>query len=256
MNASDSRTLPVGCLPARASSRPRHWHVCQPGPANPLQKYKDSAPNKHHCWDCKGNHSWMVRGKLVCPRGTDPQTIKNAATKFTAYKASLKKGGKSRSDGSKPSGKRSIEFKDLEEHSQKKMHKTMLAMLVDGSLMLSMTLSVTLVPTSGSVSGPRVFMLSLPVPIFNITPPSRRVFPVPIQAAFLHITLQLGSVLGIRCVLDTAAVLTTGNLHFFAALAKAYPHTVTSIHSPKDYLPITLSGIVQPGGLFATTDCQ
>jgi hypothetical protein len=148
------------------------WHVCQPGQANPLQKYKDSAPNKHHCWDCEGNHSWMVRGELVCPRGTDPQTIKNAETKFAAYKANLKKGGKSRSDGSKSTGKRSIEFKDLEEYSQKKMRKTVLAMLVDGSLMLSTTLSITLVPTGGSVSGPRVFILSLPVPIFNITPPS------------------------------------------------------------------------------------
>jgi hypothetical protein len=84
----------------------------------------------------------MVRGELVCPRGTDPQTIKNAETKFAAYKANLKKGGKSRSDGSKPTGKRSIEFKDLEEYSQKKMRKTVLAMLVDGSLILSMTSSI------------------------------------------------------------------------------------------------------------------
>jgi hypothetical protein len=219
-------------------------------------------PNKHHCWDCEGDHSWMVRGKLVCPCGTDPQTIKNAATKLAAYKASLKKGGKSRSDGSKPSKKRSIEFKDLEEHSQKKMRTTVLVMLVDGILMSSTTSSVMLVPTVGSVFGPRVFMLSLPLPIFNITPPSRRVLPVPIQAAFPHITLQLGSVFGcancpaIHCVLNTATALTTGNLHFFAALAKAYPHTVASIHSPKDYLPITLSGIVQQGGSSATTDCQ
>ena len=58
----------------------------------------------------------------------------------------------------------------------------------------------------------------------------------------------------IRCVVDTAAALTTGNLHFFAALAKAYPHTVASVHSPTDYSPITLSGIVQQGGSSVTTD--
>ncbi len=50
-----------------------------------------------------------------------------------------------------------------------------------------------------------------------------------------------------------AAALSTGNLHFFAALAKAYPHTVASIHSPSDYSPITLSGIVQHDGNSVTT---
>ena len=140
------------------------------------------------------------------------------------------------------------------------MRKTVLVMLVDGILMSSTTSSVMLVPTSGSVFGPRVFMLSFLVPIFNISPLSCQVLPVPIQAAFLHITLQLGSVLGcancptICCVVDTATALTTSP--FFAVLAKAYPHTIALIHSPTDYLPITLSGIVQPGGLFATTDCQ
>jgi hypothetical protein len=53
---------------------------------------------------------------------------------------------------------------------------------------------------------------------------------------------------------DTATALPTGNLHFFMALAKAYPHTATSIHTPFDYLPITLSGIVQQGGASVTTD--
>jgi hypothetical protein len=114
--------------------------------------------------------------------------------------------------------------------------------------------------TSGQVGGPQVFMLSQPVLVFRMTPPSRRVLPVPIQAAFPHITLQLGSVLScgncpaIRCVVNTAASLTMGNLHFFADIAKAYPHTVASIHSPDDYSPITLSGIVQQGGESVTTD--
>jgi hypothetical protein len=136
----------------------------------------------------------------------------------------------------------------------------MLAMSGDGSSTLSTMLSVTTVSTGGLVSGPKVFMLSRPIPVFNITPPSRQVLPVPIQAAFLHIMLQLGSVLccvnypAIRCVVDTATALTTGNLQFFTSLAKACPHTVASIHSPTDYLPITLSGIVQQGGLSVTTD--
>jgi len=150
-----------------------------------LTKYsKDGKPIKRVCWGCGGDHTWMIKGVIMCPRKNEPQ--------------------------------------------------------ID--------------------AGPRVFMLSLPVPVFNMTPPSRRTLPVPIQAAFPHITLQLGSSLGdsgcpaIRCVVDTAAAPTTGNLHFFAALAKAYPHTVASVHSPKDYSPIILSGIVQQGGSSVTTD--
>jgi hypothetical protein len=108
-----------------------------------------------------------------------------------------------------------------------------------------------------SVPGPSVFMLCPPV--LTTAPPVHCVLPVPIQAGFPHITLQLGSALGdvncpvIRCVVDMAAALSTGNLHFFAALAKAYPHTVASIHSPSDYSPITLSGIVQHDGNSVTT---
>jgi hypothetical protein len=69
--------------------------------------------------------------------------------------------------------------------------------------------------------------------------------------AFTHIILELGSQLGdanipaIRAVVDTAAALTTGNLHFFTAIAKAYPHTIQAIYTPKDYSSISLSGIVE-----------
>jgi hypothetical protein len=96
-------------------------------------------------------------------------------------------------------------------------------------------------------------------PVLSTALPAHCVLPIPIPAAFPHITLQLGSALGdkncpaIHCAVDTAATLSTGNLHFFAALAKAYPHTVASIHSPSDYSPITLSGIVQHDGNSVTT---
>jgi hypothetical protein len=58
----------------------------------------------------------------------------------------------------------------------------------------------------------------------------------------------------LRCVVDTAAALMTGNFHFVAALAKKYPHCVTKLYVPEDYNPIVLSGIVQYGGESVTTD--
>ncbi len=96
-------------------------------------------------------------------------------------------------------------------------------------------------------------------PVFNMTVQSRRILPVPIQAAFPHINLQLGSALGCGnclvtcCVVNTVAALKTGNLYFLAEISKAYPHTVASIHSPADYSSITVSGIVQQGGTSVTT---
>jgi hypothetical protein len=96
--------------------------------------------------------------------------------------------------------------------------------------------------------------------MLTTAPPAHRVLPIPIQATFPHITLQLGSALGdencpaICCVVDMVATLSTGNLHFFAALAKAYPHTFASIYSPSDYSPITLSGIVQHDSNSVTTE--
>jgi len=83
------------------------------------------------------------------------------------------------------------------------------------------------------------------------TESNRPTLPVTIQSGMPHITLQLGTVLNdsespcIRCVLDTAAALYTGNYYFFAAIAKRYPHCVAKIYLPEDYSHIYLSGFVQ-----------
>jgi hypothetical protein len=211
---------------------------------------------KLHCWGCGGNHSWMRKGKIVCPRGTNPQVIKKVDERYAEFKDAQAKWGQ------KPKGEnrkeKTVEYKDLDERSKKKMQETVLAIIAEEKKAAITTPSSSLLT---SEPGPAVFMIStLSVPIFNITPPSCRVLPVPIQPALPHITLQLGLDIGcsncpaIQCVVDTAATLTTCNLHFFTALAKAYPHTIALIHSPKDYSPITLSGIVQQGRALVTTD--
>jgi hypothetical protein len=45
-----------------------------------------------------------------------------------------------------------------------------------------------------------------------------------------------------------------GNLHYFAVITKAFPHTVAAIYSTADHSPIILSGIIQQGGASVTTD--
>jgi len=74
---------------------------------------------------------------------------------------------------------------------------------------------------------------------------------VQIQQNFPHILLHLGAATdprdcpGVKFVVDSATALSTGNFHFFAKIAKKYPHCVSRILVPEDYAPITLSGIVQ-----------
>jgi hypothetical protein len=124
--------------------------------------------------------------------------------------------------------------------------------------------SVMSMSTTGSIPpGPAVFMLQVPdvtTTVLSTAAPARRIFPVPIQTCFPHIILQLGQVLGcsrcptICCVIDAAAAINTGNLYYFAAIAKAFPHAVAAIYSAADHNPIILSGIVQQGGSSVTTD--
>ena len=50
--------------------------------------------------------------------------------------------------------------------------------------------------------------------------------------------------------------MTTGNFHFFAAVAKRYPHYVSKVYTPKDYAPIVLSGIMSSDAASITTELE
>jgi hypothetical protein len=88
---------------------------------------------------------------------------------------------------------------------------------------------------------------------------TRGILPALIVSNFPHIQLQLGSALDdpdcpvVRCIIDTAAALSTGNFHFVAAVAKRYSHCIPKLFIAKDYNSIVLSGIVQRGGKSVTT---
>ena len=233
------------------------------GAANPsraektLARYKDGDSTRErpklNCWGCGGDHTWIRCGVIECPRGTEPQIIANAKKKHGEFVADLRKNGPRRR------GRRGQSADSSEQNKRPKSDAVLAVCPISQSCTASTALTLsTATINSINPAGPKIFMYSAQV--LNLAPPSRRVLPVPIQAAFPHITLQFGTALGcencpaVRCVIDTAAALSTGNLHFFAAIAKQYPHTVASIHSPSDYSLITLSGIVQNEGASVTTD--
>jgi hypothetical protein len=113
-------------------------------------------------------------------------------------------------------------------------------------------------PTAKGNKKPTILMINIFV-LFSATA-SRSILPAPIVSNFPHIHLQLGNDLDcpnypiVRCVVDMAAALSTGNFHFVAGVAKHYPHCVAKIYVPKDYNAIVLSGIVQCGGDLVTTE--
>jgi hypothetical protein len=137
-----------------------------------------------------------------------------------------------------------VDYLKLSANDQKKIHEQVLA-------------------PQASIDSPLIFMLtkkSVQGQVLATTKaPPCCILPIKIHSDFPHIVIQLGSILGwsnspsIRAVIDTAAALTTGNLPFFAKIAKAFLHTVAAVYAPKDYAPITLSGIVEQNSELVTT---
>jgi hypothetical protein len=92
--------------------------------------------------------------------------------------------------------------------------------------------------------------------------PLKRAMPISIQSNFPHITLQFGANLdcpncpSIHCAVDLCAALTTRNFHFFALVAKRFPHCVARMYTPDDYALIVLSGVVQSNQESVTTELE
>ncbi len=92
--------------------------------------------------------------------------------------------------------------------------------------------------------GNRVFVID--VSVLAATTPLKPQMPISIQSNLPHIPIKFGNDLNdpncptIRCAVDTCAALTTGSFHFFAAIAKRYPHCVQKSFAPQDYASIVL----------------
>jgi hypothetical protein len=147
--------------------------------------------------------------------------------------------------GGRSSSKSALDYNKLSAEDQKKIRDQVLAAQATQNVEFVFMLTAQL----GNVAV-----------LASVDAPPRRTLPIEIHCDFPHIILQLGATLGepnspsIRAVIDTAAALTTGNLHFFAKIAKTFPHTVAAIYAPQDYAPITLSGIVEQNGVSITTE--
>ena len=108
--------------------------------------------------------------------------------------------------------------------------------------------------------GNRIFVVD--VAVLAATTPLKPQMPISIQSNLPYIPLKFGNDLNepncptIRCAVDTCTALTTGSFHFFAAIAKRYPHCVQKIFAPQDYASIVLMGIVRNKTEAVTTELE
>jgi hypothetical protein len=150
-------------------------------------------------------------------------------------------GGHGRGGGRGSGG--SVDYLKLSTKDQRKICEQVLA--AQASSKVSELVFMLTVPSAKSAESLHAQALA------TTNAPACQILPIKINMAFPHIMMQLGSILSgpdcpsIRAVIDTAAALTTRNLHFFAKIAKTFPHTFAAMYAPQDYASITLSGIVE-----------
>jgi hypothetical protein len=108
--------------------------------------------------------------------------------------------------------------------------------------------------------GPRIFVCNVTVLATGTS--LKCMMPISIQSNLPHIILQFGTDINflncpsICCAVDSCAALTTENIHFFASIAKRFPHCVAKVFAPQDYAPIILSGILQSHQEAVTTKLE
>jgi hypothetical protein len=192
---------------------------------------------------------------VKCPNKSNPGIQENAQKALEKYRATCKKNRK------KNSKKRNLETTNLsyfDEASQQRIWEQVLQSNTksDGGNATSVVSAVTTTTNQSKTRDPQGkrssgYIIIVDVQVLAAGNPLKQPMPISIQSNLPHIALQLGIDLDcpnfptIRCAVDTCAALSTGSFHFFASLAKRFPHCVAKIFAPKDYSPIILSGIVQ-----------
>ena len=229
---------------------------------------------KPECFGCGGEHPWMVNGEIVCKLKDNDGIRERALVNYKKFNERMKK---LRGERKRKGGGDHVSFDKLSSANQEKMRKAVYASRAEDDMSVASSVtngsrspmrdgSRSPVRARTTFNGSMVLMIDVQratitdVSVFAAGAPPRMTLPVPIQTAFPHIQIQTGTKIGcpncpvLRVVIDTAASLNTGNFHYYAKIAKAFPHIVAAIHAPTDYSPIVLSGIVQQDGQSVTCE--
>jgi hypothetical protein len=223
------------------------------------------------CFGCGGPHPYSEYRNgnhvVVCPNRDNPGVCEHAAKNIEKMH---KKRKKKHIQNTKRKNLGTTNFSDFDDIGQQRIQEQCLA-AVGGHKVSdnnSATSSVTgpgphAPPAShgcGQGSRNRVFVVD--VSVLAASTPLKQQMPILIQSNLPHIPIKFGKDLNdpncptICCVVDMCAPLTVGSFHFFAAIAKRFPHCVMKIFAPQDYASIVLMGIVQNYKETVTTELE
>jgi hypothetical protein len=215
------------------------------------------------CYGCDGPHPWSILENRInvikCPNANNPGIHENAKKVIKRIQSKQKK---KHQDFTKRKNLATVDFSNLDAESQERIRNQCLTTPSDATSVTSSVTGMTVATTvaSAAKSPSKKCVVFLYDALALTTETHRPVLPVSIQSIMPHINLQLGTDINntdspsIRCVVDTATALCTGNYHFFLAIAKQYPQCVAKIFLSEDYSPIILLGIVQDNADAITTD--
>jgi hypothetical protein len=199
---------------------------------------------------------------VVCPNRDNPGIRENAKKNIERMKANCQKRAR---QNTKRKNLGTANFADFDAAGQDRIREQVLLTLKNGNRELIDTTSVaSSVTTPSSVSpaasrgqgqggsaGGRGHIFIVDVTVLAAGPALKPMMPIAIHSNLPHIVMQFGPILdcphspSIRCAVDSCAALSTGNFHYFASLAKRFPHCLAKVFAPQDYAPIVLSGVVQ-----------
>ena len=225
-----------------------------------------------NCFGCGGPHPYSEykdgQHVILCPNKDAPGVREHATKNIEKMRKNRKK---KHTQNQKRKNLGTTNYADFDEEGQQRIQEQCLAAIGghpvsdSASAMSSVTGPGSYAPSASrgrgrSDGGARIFVVD--VTVLAATTPLKPQMPISIQSNLPHIPIKFGNDLNepncptIRCAVDTCAALTTGSFHFFAAIAKRYPHCVQKIFAPQDYASIVLMGIVRNKTEAVTTELE
>ncbi len=190
------------------------------------------------CYGCGGPHPWSEYRQgsyvVICPNQHNPGITENATR---ALERMRKNKSRRYQHNKKRKNINTVNFGDLPEAARARIQGQVHQFEAGGGTSVASspsTLSAS-TPTSRERGSGNSIIFVVDIPCLAAGSPLKRMMPITIQSNLPHITLQFGPDLDmadcpqVRCAIDTCAALKTGNFHFFAALAKRYPHCLAKL---------------------------
>jgi hypothetical protein len=175
---------------------------------------------------------------ILCPNKNDPEILENANRNIERM---WKNRRKHQSQSQKMKNLGTANFSDFDESGQQQIQEQVLQSMAGhkvsngASVALLVTTPSAFAPPGGAGRGRGrgcSYIFIVDVAVLVAGSPLKQAMPIAIQSNLPHIVMQFRKSINcpnypsIRCPINTCTALTTGSFHFYAAIAKCFPHCV------------------------------